>query len=45
MERKQVAVLQMINAHRFLGVRIADLDPLAVMPSRKYPSSRLPITA
>lgn len=29
MERKQVAVLQMINAHRFLGVRIADLDPLA----------------
>ena len=28
-ERKQVAVLQMINAHRFLGVRIANLDPLA----------------
>jgi len=28
-ERKQVAVLQMINAHRFLGVRIAKLDPLA----------------
>ena len=27
--RKQVAVLQLINAHRFLGVRIADLDPLA----------------
>ena len=27
-ERKQVAVLQMINAHRFLGVRIAHLDPL-----------------
>ena len=27
--RKQVAVLQLINAHRFLGIRIADLDPLA----------------
>ncbi len=26
--RKQVAVLQLINAHRFLGVRIANLDPL-----------------
>jgi 2-oxoglutarate dehydrogenase E1 component len=29
LERKQVSVLQLINAHRFLGVRIADLDPLA----------------
>ncbi len=28
LERKQVAVLQLINAHRFLGVRIANLDPL-----------------
>ncbi len=28
-ERKQVYVLQLINAHRFLGVRVADLDPLA----------------
>ena len=28
-DRKQVAVLQLINAHRFLGVRIANLDPLA----------------
>jgi 2-oxoglutarate dehydrogenase E1 component len=28
MFRKQVAVLQLINAHRFLGVRIASLDPL-----------------
>src|SRR5512135_2326989 len=28
-ERKQVAVLQLINAHRFLGVRIANLDPLS----------------
>jgi len=27
-ERKQVKVLQLINAHRFLGVRHADLDPL-----------------
>lgn len=29
LERKQVAVLQMINAHRFLGIRMANLDPLA----------------
>jgi 2-oxoglutarate dehydrogenase E1 component len=29
LERKQVSVLQMINAHRFLGVRIANLDPLS----------------
>jgi len=28
LERKQVQVLQLINAHRFLGVRHADLDPL-----------------
>ena len=27
-ERKQIAVLQLINAYRFLGVRHADLDPL-----------------
>ncbi len=27
--RKQASVLQLINAYRFLGVRIADLDPLA----------------
>ncbi|MGC2167418.1 MAG: thiamine pyrophosphate-dependent enzyme, partial [Gallionella sp.] len=26
--RKQVSVLQLINAHRFLGVRVANLDPL-----------------
>ncbi|MDD5057619.1 MAG: 2-oxoglutarate dehydrogenase E1 component [Sideroxydans sp.] len=26
--RKQASVLQLINAHRFLGARIADLDPL-----------------
>jgi 2-oxoglutarate dehydrogenase E1 component len=29
LERKQVHVLQLINAHRFLGVRAADLDPLS----------------
>ncbi len=28
LERKQVKVLQLINAHRFLGVRVANLDPL-----------------
>jgi len=28
-ERKQVYVLQLINAHRFLGLRVANLDPLA----------------
>jgi 2-oxoglutarate dehydrogenase E1 component len=29
LERKQVFVLQLINAHRFLGVRVANLDPLS----------------
>ena len=29
-ERKQVSVLQIINAHRFLGVRQANLDPLKI---------------
>ena len=29
LERKQVRVLQLINAHRFLGVRAAHLDPLS----------------
>ena len=28
LEKKQVSVLQMINAYRFLGVRAADVDPL-----------------
>jgi 2-oxoglutarate dehydrogenase E1 component len=28
LDRKQVYVLQLINAHRFLGVRVANLDPL-----------------
>ncbi len=27
-DRKQVAVLQLINAYRFLGLRLANLDPL-----------------
>ena len=31
-ERKQVSVLQLINAYRFLGVRVADLDPLNRYP-------------
>jgi len=29
LERKQVFVLQLINAHRFLGARVANLDPLS----------------
>ena len=33
--RKQVAVLQLINAYRFLGVRQASLDPLGRHPSLK----------
>jgi 2-oxoglutarate dehydrogenase E1 component len=37
LERKQVAVLQMINAHRFLGVRIANLDPLARHAKQEVP--------
>lgn len=28
-ERKQIAVLQLINMYRFLGVRLAQLDPLS----------------
>ena len=28
-ERRQIKVLQLINAHRFLGLRVANLDPLA----------------
>ncbi len=28
LERKQVFVLQLISAHRFLGMRVANLDPL-----------------
>ena len=35
--RKQVAVLQLINAHRFLGVRQASLDPLNRHPKHEAP--------
>ena len=35
-ERKQAAVLQLINAYRFLGVHAAQLDPL-VRAERPYP--------
>ena len=41
LERKQVAVLQMINAHRFLGVRIANLDPLARHAKQEVPELTL----
>jgi 2-oxoglutarate dehydrogenase E1 component len=37
LERKQVRVLQLINAHRFLGVRVANLDPL-----NRYPIPEVP---
>lgn len=35
--RKQVAVLQLINAYRFLGVRQASLDPLGRHPKPEAP--------
>jgi len=34
---RQVSVLQLINAHRFLGVRHADLDPLKRFPRPEVP--------
>lgn len=37
LERKQVRVLQLINAHRFLGVRAANLDPLNRYPKLEVP--------
>ncbi|MEO6422134.1 MAG: 2-oxoglutarate dehydrogenase E1 component, partial [Candidatus Nitrotoga sp.] len=37
MSRKQVAVLQLINAHRFLGVHRASLDPLNRHPKPEVP--------
>ncbi|KAF0205927.1 MAG: 2-oxoglutarate dehydrogenase E1 [Gallionellaceae bacterium] len=40
-ERKQVRVLQMINAHRFLGVRRADLDPLSRHTKPEVPELEL----
>jgi len=36
-ERKQVSVLQLINAHRFLGLRHANLDPLKRFPKPEVP--------
>jgi len=40
-ERKQVAVLQLINAHRFLGVGQADLDPLKRLKKPDIPELTL----
>ena len=37
MARKQVAVMQLINAHRFLGVHRASLDPLKRHPRPEVP--------
>jgi len=37
LERKQIRVSQLINAHRFLGVRVATLDPL-----KRYPIPEVP---
>ena len=36
-DRRQVAVLQLINAYRFLGVRHANLDPLQRFPRPDVP--------
>jgi 2-oxoglutarate dehydrogenase E1 component len=36
-ERKQVSVLQLINAHRFLGLRHANVDPLKRFPKPEVP--------
>ena len=36
-ERQQVKVLQLINAHRFLGMRVASLDPLKRFPKPVVP--------
>lgn len=36
-ERKQVAVLQLINAHRFLAHQVADVDPLGLRESSEIP--------
>jgi 2-oxoglutarate dehydrogenase E1 component len=49
LERKQAHMLQLINAHRFLGVRVANLDPLnrykapssASMLPRSDPSQKM----
>ncbi|MDD2742444.1 MAG: 2-oxoglutarate dehydrogenase E1 component, partial [Rhodocyclaceae bacterium] len=39
--KKQVSVLQLINAHRFLGTRWADLDPLKRLPRPTIPELEL----
>ncbi len=36
-DRRQISVLQMINAYRFLGVRAADLDPLKHIEKPEVP--------
>lgn len=36
-ERKQIAVLQLINTYRFLGVRKASLDPLGLQQKQEIP--------
>jgi len=41
-ESKQVQVLQLINAHRFRGHQMADLDPLALQPKIQVPELDLP---
>ena len=40
-EKKQVSVLQLINAHRFLGVRVANTDPLNRFPKPEIPELTL----
>jgi 2-oxoglutarate dehydrogenase E1 component len=37
LERKQVSVLQLINAYRFLGLRHANVDPLKRFPKPEVP--------
>jgi len=41
-ESKQVQVLQLINAHRFRGHQMADLDPLQLQPKVQVPELDLP---
>nr|WP_164504269.1 2-oxoglutarate dehydrogenase E1 component [Nitrosomonas sp. HPC101] len=37
LERKQIAVLQLINTYRFLGIRRANLDPLDLQQKQDVP--------
>jgi len=41
-ESKQVHVLQLINAHRFRGHQMAELDPLQLQPKVQVPELDLP---